>query len=203
MSDKSEIKDPKKKGSNVRKSIAVDGNVHKILKNLKNELSAELGGRITFNMVIKSLIQDSNDLQNVKSELKRLQQETMQTQDYIKEMLKLALSSQGSTQIVAVPANGSSMLPPAPPKRLAPPKKRRTDYKPPNSGHLKKDFVNEINQLFVGESLKPSDILKITKPKHKDAEIKNIEENQQIPDIFEHSTAKRFPPRKIEEKANV
>jgi hypothetical protein len=190
-----------------RKSITVDNEIYLALKKMKDSMSDTLAGKTTFNMVVQSLFHDHDDLLNVKQELESLKKETEETQNYIRDMLKLALSAKSQTQFIGSPQfmpmnlTTESLIPP-PPKQLAPPKKT-SNYIAPDTGNLKKDYINEITQLFTGEVIKPSDLIKITKPKHIDSEIKPIAEEAVIPDIFEKSTAKNFPKADPEEESNV
>ena len=184
----------------VRKSISIDLDAYETLKKIKNEITNKLGGRITFNMVVQSLINDHNDLINIKSEIVEIRNEANKTNEYIKDMLKLALSTSVATTNnnsgFIQSNNNTPMLkaPPTAPPVVSPPTKapKKITYRSPNSGNLKKDYINEIKQVFNGSFVKPSDILKITKPKHLDSVIKEIDENTEVPDIFERSSAKNF-----------
>lgn len=204
------VKTPSEKKRNNaerRRSITVDSEIYLALKKMKDSMSDKLAGKTSFNMVIQALFQDHDDLINVRKELEDLKKETEETQNYIRDMLKLALSAKNQAQIIASPQFLPSNFPieslnPPPPKTLSPPKKP-SNYIPPDTGNLKKDYVAEITQLFTGEIIKPSDLIKITQPKHKDAEIKEIDEKTVVPDIFEKSTAKNFPKTIAEEDAHV
>ena len=170
---------------------------------MKEIMSQKSHGRFTFNMVIQSLLQDHTDLQNLKSELILIKKEMEDTQTYLKDMLKLALTN-SKPQVQYLPISGQSFTassplpPPAPPH--APPKK--INYKPPNTGNLMKDYVKEIRQLFKGDILRPSDVVGITKVKHRDTQIKQLQEDYLIPDIELVSVAKNFKPI-IEEESDV
>jgi len=183
------------------KSISIDPQVYKSLLKLRAGMSNKMAGKITFNMVIQSLLQDSFDLINMKSELLTLKSEMDETQDYLKEMLKLALEKPqpqyipiaGAPQIISGP-----IQPPPPPMapQIAPPRAPPKAYIAPDTGDLKKDYVAEISQVFNGEIRKPSEIAKITQPKHINAEIKELDKEQiekVAVNIFEKSTAKNFP----------
>jgi hypothetical protein len=183
-----------------RKSVSIDGQVYKTIKHMKNTMSRQSHGRFTFNMVIQSLLQDHVDLQNLRSELTLIKKEMEETQDYLKEMLKLALTN-SKPQVQYIPVSGQPRAvppPPAPPR--GPPKK--INYKAPNTGNLMKDYVKEIKQLFRGEILLPSSVVNITKVKHKDSKVKELEEDCLVPDIELVSVAKNFKPI-VEEESNV
>ena len=183
------------------KSISIDPQVYKSLLKLRTGMSNKMAGKITFNMVIQSLLQDNTDLVNIKSELLALKSEMDETQNYLKEMLKLALEKPqpqyipiaGAPQIISGP-----IQPPPPPMapQIAPPRAPPKAYIAPDTGDLKKDYVAEISQVFNGEIRKPSEIAKITQPKHINAEIKELDKEQiekVAVNIFEKSTAKNFP----------
>jgi hypothetical protein len=195
-------KTTQKKTVDQRKSITVDSDMYLALKKLKDSMSDLLGGKTTFNMVIQSLFHDHDDLINVKQELEYIKKETEETQNYIRDMLKLALSAKSQAQII-MPSNlqVDSLVPP-PPKVNVPPKKP-SNYVAQDTGNMKKDYINEITQLFTGEVIKPSDLIKITKPKHINSDIKQITEEAIIPDIFEKSTAKNFPKTSSEEEEDT
>jgi hypothetical protein len=188
--------------SMVRKSISIDGQVYNTIKKMKSTMSEKSHGRFTFNMVIQCLLQDHVDLQNLRSELELIKKEMEDTQEYLKEMLKLALTN-SKPQVQYIPISSPPLsTPPSvpPPTTLAPPKK--INYKPPDTGNLMQDYVKEIKQLFKGDILRPSDVVGITKVKHKDSKIKELEEDCLIPDIELVSVAKNFKPI-IEEESNV
>ncbi|MHA1819130.1 MAG: hypothetical protein ACTSU2_16400 [Promethearchaeota archaeon] len=172
--------------SQVKKKITIDGNVYKTLSKIRNDMSKKLGGRITFNMVIQTLIHDRIDLENMKKEFEQLKQEMDETQEYIKNMLELALQTPKTLPSVIaatgyIPTanlSGNTQIPPSPPSPPKPPKAaipKKLNYVPPKTGDLKRDYVVEIKQLFTGTILKPSEILKITKPKHMNSKINFIE----------------------------
>ncbi|TFG19584.1 MAG: hypothetical protein EU530_05820 [Promethearchaeota archaeon] len=184
----------------VRKSISIDGQVYKSIKHMKDTMSQKSHGRFTFNMVIQSLLQDHVDLQNLRSELTLIKKEMEDTQNYLKEMLKLALTN-SKPQVQYIPVTGQALVAPPPP---APPRNplKKINYTPPNTGNLMKDYVKEIKQLFRGEILLPSAVVDITKVKHKDSIVKELEEDCLIPDIELVSVAKNFKPL-IEEESDV
>ncbi len=189
------------KESLIRKSVSVDGQVYNAIKHMKETMSQKSHGRFTFNMVIQSLLHDHVDLQNLKSELNLIKKEMEDTQTYLKDMLKLALTN-SKPQVQYIPISGQSFPtpspPPAPPR--GPPKK--INYKPPNTGNLMKDYVKEIKQLFKGDILRPSDVAGITKVKHINSKVKELQEDCLIPDIELVSVAKNFQPI-IEEESDV
>lgn len=184
----------------IRKSISLDGQVYNTIKHMKDTMSKTSHGRITFNMVIQSLLQDHMDLQNLRSELALIKKEMEDTQSYLKEMLKLALMN-SKQQVQYVQMTGQALSTPPPPAPTRGPPKKLT-YKAPNTGNLMRDYVKEIKQLFKGDILRPSDVVGITKVKHRESEVKELEENCLIPDIELISVAKNFKPI-IEEETDV
>jgi hypothetical protein len=184
----------------IRKSISIDGQVYNTIKHMKDTMSQKSHGRYTFNMIIQSLLQDHVDLQNLRSELTLIKKEMEDTQTYLKDMLKLALTN-SKPQVQYIPLSGQSLATPSPPpvSSCVPPKK--INYNAPNTGNLMRDYIKEIKQLFTGKILKPSDVVGITNVKHKDSKVKELEENCLIPDIELVSVAKHFKP--IEEEIDV
>ncbi|MBN2156640.1 MAG: hypothetical protein JW776_11420 [Candidatus Lokiarchaeota archaeon] len=178
------------KDSLTRKSVSIDGQVYKTIKRMKSTMSQKSHGRFTFNMVIQSLLQDHVDLQNLRSELLVIKKEMEETQNYLKEMLKLALIN-SKPQVQYIPISGQPLTTPPPlsPSRNPP---KKIEYIPPNTGNLMRDYVKEIKQLFKGEILRPSDVAEITKIKTNP--VKELAEDRIIPDIELISVAKHFKP---------
>ncbi|MCP4760320.1 MAG: hypothetical protein GY870_00975 [archaeon] len=209
MSEKNRILNDKVKKRSVqqvkgRKSISVDTILYNTLRNMRDEMSQKLGGKVTFNMVVQSLLYDHCDLKNVKGELAEIKCEMDETQNYLKDMLKLALiNSKQQTQFIPIQNSVGVFNPPSPPSpplslpnrsKIRPP----TNFKPINSGDLKKDYIYEIKQIFNGSFLKPSEVINITQPKHKDSDIEELGINIEVPDIFERSVAKHFKKLEVE-----
>jgi hypothetical protein len=190
------------------KVITVTDELNESLKKLQDELTKKMGGKITYNMVIQSLIQEHIDLQNVKIELAEIQAEADKTQELIKELLKTAISNNQNLLSVGHPAQpqvqplvvtyahpagmpgmyppmmpgypGSMPVPPSPPPSGPPkaPPPRKEYMPPPNTANIKSDYQKEINAVLSGEIMKPSDILKITKPKHAEVEVKALSDDE-------------------------
>jgi hypothetical protein len=68
------------------KAITLSTPVFAAIKKIQEELESKLGGKMTYAMVIQSLLQDRIDLENVRKELKEIQEETDKTQDLIKDL---------------------------------------------------------------------------------------------------------------------
>jgi len=85
-----------------------------------------------------------------------------------------------------------SVLNPPPGSSIPPPRKKISNYAPPNTKNLRSDYQKEIHQIFTGELLKPSEIVQTTQPVHVDSGIQEIAEDFCIPQIESISTAKRF-----------
>lgn len=191
------------------KAITVSDELNESLKKLQEELTKKMGGKITYNMVIQSLIQDHIDLQNVKVELAEIQAEADKTQELIKELLKTAITNnqnllsvghpaQAQVQPVVVtyapptgmpgmyppmmPGYPSGMpMPPNPPPSgppKAPPAPRKEYVPPPNTANIKSDYQKEINAVLSGDIVKPSDVLKLTKPKHAEVDVKALSDDE-------------------------
>ena len=71
----------------------------------------------------------------------------------------------------------SVSAPPPPPSLNRPPKRPPSNYKAPNTGNLKKDYIKEIGTVFNGEPMSPSEVIAITKPKHAKTEVTQLNDN--------------------------
>ncbi len=98
------------KTKSARSSIAVNGAILKILKQFREDLHAKLGGKITYNLVIQSLLQDRTDLVNLRKEMESIKKELEDTQTFIRDLLKQAISKPAqiivgsSTPMIAQPS---------------------------------------------------------------------------------------------------
>jgi predicted CopG family antitoxin len=188
----------KKKKIHSKRTVSVSDAVYTFLQNFKLELGDKLGGKISFNMVIQALINDHIDLQNVKSELKQIKTEADKTQEYIRDLLKTALSAQPKY----IPINqGNSSPPPPPPtsagiptiSSLKPPIKvlRKLDVPSPESlktdAEVKQAFEKEKRMVFNGQIRKPSEILAMTCPNHSKSDLKEFDGVP--PSLFQKSFA--------------
>lgn len=176
-----------------KKAIMVDEETYEILNGKRNYL----GGTISFNMVVQSLLADTVklDLANVK--IDKIEEEMVKLRDetyiYMQKILELSLENSQTVVATAMPQQTIPIPSSPPPPFKGPPKRmKKSTYKPKMTGNTKKDFVNEMKQVFNGEYIKPSELLKITKPKHKDVEVKVLDEDFEEPDIFDKSTAINF-----------
>lgn len=165
------------------KLISIDINTYNAICNIKNEMAKKFGSRITFGMVVQSLLNDRADLINTKKELEEIKKETEETQNYIKNMLQLALSNK--TTIVQSSADIPHVLNPPPPPRVPTISKEDMEKKmkiiqqmEDEKNKIKDIFVKELNVIFDGVQRKPSEIMEITRPKHKDAKIEEIDEEK-------------------------
>lgn len=157
-------------------------------------------------VLIKSILEQKKEVANLKEEIAKLQQKSKADNEFLKELLLKALDTPKMPQMIPMsypqfipPLNSNqlnsipqpNLAPPPPPKRkIKPP----LNYKPPNTGNLKNDYVREIQQIFSGDILKPSQVVQTTKPKHLEHEVEEINENFEIPSIDLISTAKNFIP---------
>jgi len=197
---------PKKEIRSKSISIAID-TYEKLLK-IKEKLTQKLGGSINFNVVIQSLINDHLDLENVKKELIEMQNQAIETAEYLKNLLQLALEKSSITpQIIPLPqvttasiinpsleyTQTTTLIPPPPPPKppLSPEeielRKKRLQELENKNLELKEQFVKELHLVFDGTEKKPSEILKITKPLHEAGKIHKIDEDKNVPDIFSKS----------------
>jgi len=94
------------------------------------------------------------------------------------EQIAINLSQQAPSPVM-MQANPTLISHPQTVNQLAPPPSPpllRLQYKPKDTGDVRQDYVNEVKQVFTGEVRKPSEILQLTQPKHKDAEVVEITE---------------------------
>ncbi len=183
-------KSAKKKKKRKKKTITVDASVHNALTLMKEELRDKIGGRITFNMVVRNLLNNDIELKNVRAELKRIKKESDETQEFIKQLLTKAIST--PTQVVAVPQpnnHGTHGMPPAPPPQSSyapsqagpappPPPAPKPDLDvpeieiPETDAEVKNAFNEERKAIFDGHIRRPSEILAATKPEHASQKVK-------------------------------
>jgi len=81
---------------------------------------------------------------------------------------------QANPTLISHPQTVNQLAPPPNPPPTPP--QLRLQYKPKDTGDVRQDYVNEVKQVFTGEVRKPSEILQLTQPKHKDAEVVEITE---------------------------
>lgn len=99
-------------------------------------------------------------------------------------LLNMSRQPKAPVMMQANPMMVSNQLvpPPAPPSLPPGPPQPRLQYKPKDTGNLKQDYVNEVKMVFTGQIQKPSEILQLTQPKHKDSEVIEITE---VPELIE------------------
>ncbi|MHA1675030.1 MAG: hypothetical protein ACTSYI_15545 [Promethearchaeota archaeon] len=200
-------------------SINVSEETFHQLQSLRDTQAKEVGCRGSYNMAIRNLLslKTTNDqLQQKYDSLHERQSHQLEQENrYLKELLIQSLSA--PRNVPAYPPsyptpypNGQSLNTPpgsvlpayltqnagnlgkpptAPP---SPPRKKISNYSPPNTENLRQDYQNEIHQIFNGELLKPSEIVQTTQPEHVDSGIQEIAEDFSVPRIDSISTAKRF-----------
>jgi len=162
------------------KSVRVTDEVHLKLQSIMQSYSIKtLGGAI--NYAINQLFlteeekgkDDSSLINNLKKQIKVYKE---MVEFYQKLELERAkhpiqiITSNSSTSNTPIPSTPKLKVPPRPPIK----------YK--NTGNIKKDYQTEIKKVFSGDTLKPSDILNITQPKHKNSDIKQLDEDAEIPE---------------------
>ncbi len=176
------------------------------LLQIKKKVEQSLRNTDKETLLLNSLVQKNKEVDDLKSAIKALQQKSSDDNQFLKDLLLKSLETpkmpqmmppmypqylQPMTSTFAQNNQQPGFSPPPPP----PPKKKAVmppNYKPPNTGNIKKDYVNEIKQIFSGEILKPSQVLQTTKPKHIEQEIEEFNEAFDIPSIELISTAKNF-----------
>jgi hypothetical protein len=198
----------KKKTSVSKKAISVDFSIYNILNQFKEDMETRMGGSITFNMVIQSLINDRLDLDNTKSELIKIQKEAQETQLYIRQLLMKAIDRPKSVAIAPSPPPVQHSYLPPPPQYLSSPTQGSPNqqlnslsnsppsllpqaspspsatqpikpYQPPRATkNVRNDLITEVKAVFTGEILKPSDVLKMAQPTHAKAEVKSLSDDE-------------------------
>jgi hypothetical protein len=166
------------------------------LLGMRDKLKKQFERNVTWNEVL------SHFFHELKSQGERIKELEQQVEDLggkvehkteVMEEVLLNLSRQAAAPVMMQANPIMTQLSSPPPPPLTPPKaKPRLVYN--TSGNLKKDYVQEIKQVFTGEVLKPSAVLQLTEPQHKDTPIVEITE---IP-ILKEAEDKSF--YKIEEK---
>ena len=116
------------------------------------------------------------------------------------EQIAINLSQQAPSPVM-MQANPTLISHPQTVNQLAPPPNPppsppllRLQYKPKDTGDVRQDYVNEVKQVFTGEVRKPSEILQLTQPKHKDAEVIEITE---VPLLIASTEAGFYDVKKI------
>ena len=214
----------------MKKAITIDSNNMAILDHIKEEMVAKLGGNITYNMVIQRLIADHTDLENTRQELIEIQKEAEETQVFLKELLLKAVERPTMPTFVPMPSPVATTtiatpLPPPPPSNLTSPNQPPSTLPttrppiaplppipkpyqpPPQTKDLRKDYHNEICAVFTGQVLKPSEVLKLTQPKHISVNVETLSD-QEASDrsqvIFHaEANAEKFKTIKSEFKAII
>lgn len=189
------------------------------LQSLRDIQAKEAGCRGSYNMAVRNLLSlktTHDHLQQKYDHLHESQSHQLEQENrYLKELLIQSLSAPrnvpGYPPSYPTPyPNGASLHgppgsvlpayftqnvgnlgkpPTAPP---SPPRKKISNYSPPNTANLRRDYKDEIQQIFTGDLLKPSEIVQTTQPEHVDSGIQEITDDFCIPRIDTISTAKRF-----------
>lgn len=168
------------------KSVRVTDEVHTKLLSIMEAYSIKtLGGAVNYavNQLFLSEDEkgrdDSGEVSVLKNELKVYKDLV----DFYKK-LELERATHPSTIInnyghqgnVPTPSTNTLKAPPKPPRK-------HINYKPPNTANIRKDYQTEIKQVFNGDTIKPSEIIGITKPKHKDSDIRQLKEDEEPPPV--------------------
>ena len=179
ISSKAKKTTKSKPKSTGKKSVVLDASTHNALVNIRDEMSQKMGGRITYSMVIQTLLNDRIDLQNVQKEMQQIKAEADQTQEFIKGLLEKAISNQNPViampnqyQMPYYPPNGQMMggmqppnsnnlgypsmaqnrpPPPPPPSMSPPPTTVPPPIKPPEINLEDIETDSEIKDAFNKE----------------------------------------------------
>lgn len=185
-----------------RKSISVTYQTYQELLQCKHEFRENLGDHLSFNRIIHHLLSIHNEYKELKTQLQNMEQKNSELLNDERNFLRQVLITQNQQRVpvmMGAMSNvnlhtgqlGSNFTPPPPPPRI-PHRKFPKKYIPMNTGNLKKDYVNEIKQIFTGDILKPSEVIETTQPKHQNTEISHFTEEFDIPPIESISSAKSF-----------
>lgn len=119
-----------------------------------------------------------------------LQQERLEATE---KFLTLSLSRPAAQTMMMAQANPQMIqAPPPPPPMLAPPGPPKKVYIPKLDGDVRNEYVKEIQSVFNGAPVKPSEVLLAVNPKHAEKDMIEIAEDdkewkEKIPKIWDIS----------------
>lgn len=178
------------------KPIYVDGEIFDRISNLKREIGQNLGIKGTANLVVQHWLDHSQKYEDMKTENEKLQEELNTMQAYVQDLLKQSIYRGGMhlTSNQFVPSAPSYPTPPPPPPRpptgppAHPPICIPLDIDPIDfvpSEDLKSDLAKESKLVFNGNIRRPSEILQLCSPDHKDGKISEF--NGEEPNLLKKS----------------
>ncbi|WP_371806766.1 hypothetical protein [Candidatus Lokiarchaeum ossiferum] len=186
------------KSNSVRKTkpIYVDGEMFERISNLKLEIGQSLGIKGTANLVVQHWRDHSQKYEDMKIENEKLQKELDTMQMYVQDLLKQSIYRGGMhlTSNQFVPSAPAYPTPPPPPPRppsgtpVPPPKIQPLEIDPIDfapSEDLKSDLAKESKLVFNGSIRRPSEILQLCCPDHKDGKINEFDGEE--PDLLNKS----------------
>lgn len=128
--------------------VSMDFELYSQFKEFQSNIQKELGGRITYAIVIQSLLNESKKLKKLRVKFKKLNKE------YKNNLQNLLKNSISRPVMLSATKNFDLMDPPRPP---GPPKKIKSEYSLDEK--IRIEFAAEIKKTFTGEILRPSEIL--------------------------------------------
>ncbi|MHA1338692.1 MAG: hypothetical protein ACTSRZ_01540 [Promethearchaeota archaeon] len=190
--------------------------------NFSMVIQSLINDHIDLQNVKKELIEMRNQASETSEYLKNILQIALEKQSATTQIIPVAgipATTASNPNIVsninpyALPAQPLPVpMPPPSPLSLKPPltaeeikkRKHKIEEIETKSLEVKEQFIKEIHVVFDGTPRKPSEILKITKPKHEKGEIHEIKDEKSIPNIFDESYAMKhieeFKRKKKENK---
>ena len=175
-------------------SIRIKSDTFNFLKEKKIILKEEWG-KCTYDMAIRSLLME---LEEVKKVNEQLTEESQSHADDIKYYKTLVLNLSENQEIKQEKTKKSKLsLPPPPPSftKKSPKKETEKDKKPlVETKNVRQDHKKELLLIFNGGNVSPSEVLKRANPLHSQSELVEV---THIPNINDISTAKKYGKRKI------
>lgn len=179
-------------------TISVNSLTYKVLTKMRNNLTKQIGDKATYNLVLKVLLKEHYSLPGLKQEITKKEEELHKLKEKHSMFMEKLLLDKSKQPVVVngnISSNSSLTPPPPPPSSKKKPLKKikqidLSKLKTPNE--VKQALQDESKQVFDGVMRKPSEILAMTSPKHKDATIKEIEK-EQIIDLEKKSSVMKNP----------
>ncbi len=155
--------------------FVIEGHLEFDLRQLKRKIENRKKCSVSWANVIADMIEKLLLIPKLEEKIRELSLEICRLNKNTEKFLELSLSHP-AMPMMAVQQNLPSI--PKPPSLPYHP--------PPNTADVKKDYQNEIKQVFNGtDIISPSQVMSLTQPKHKDALIKEIDEEKPLNSFVE------------------
>ena len=158
--------------------IDVEKLIYNILSKMKNNLSRQIGEDASYTLVIQVLLREHYSIPRLEDEISRIEDRLKEKElDYNKldkehkEFMKELLLKDNKPVFMGMslqPGHQGPYSPPPPPSK---PKEIIDLSKLKTTNDVKKDVKAEMKAVFNGDIRKPSEIAKLTKPKHLESKI--------------------------------